>query len=70
MLGNNVNNISADAIFCVWSQYFLGGRELNFHWKRIIGYKGERNYAHQPSVTTLSRFLSPPDWANELGGGG
>ena len=38
------------------------GRELNFHWKCVIGYKGERNYAHQPFVTTLSLVLSlsPP----------
>ena len=40
MLGNRLNNISADAIFCVWGQYsFGGGWELNFHAKCIIGYK-------------------------------
>ena len=24
MLGNRLNNISADVIFCVWGQYVLG----------------------------------------------
>ena len=37
MLGNRLNNISADVIFCVWGQYsFGGGCKLNFHAKCII----------------------------------
>ena len=38
MLGNRLNNISADVIFCVWGQYVFELR-TKVHAKRIIGYK-------------------------------